>query len=100
MFGNSVGTIFFTGAYKTEVSNVSFSTKRITSFKRAKNTNTTLKISTLFKRAKIFDDFLKDSDLAMKLYQQILLNHRSSIYVAESRLRYRYLRGDNIDETQ
>ena len=52
IFGNSVGTIFFTGAYKTEVSNVSFSIKRITPFNREKNTNSTLKISTLFKSAK------------------------------------------------
>ena len=50
----------------------------------------------LYKRAKIYDDILKDSELAMKLYEQILLEHNSSIYVAESRHRLRYLRGDNL----
>jgi tetratricopeptide (TPR) repeat protein len=52
----------------------------------------------LYKRAKISDDFLKDNELAMKLYQQILLDHSSSIYAAESRLRFRYLRGDNLND--
>ena len=47
-----MGTIFFTGVYNTEVSNVSFSTKTITLFNRAKKINITLKITTLFNRAK------------------------------------------------
>ena len=49
----------------------------------------------LYKRAKIYDDILNHSDSAMKLYEQILLEHKSSIYVAESRKRFRYLRGDH-----
>ncbi|MAX05311.1 MAG: hypothetical protein CMD19_02475 [Flavobacteriales bacterium] len=52
----------------------------------------------LYKRAKIYDAVLKDSILAMKLYEQILLEHNSSIYVAESRKRFRALRGDNLEE--
>ena len=32
------------------------------------------------------DDILNDSDSAMKLYEQILLEHKSSIYIAESYL--------------
>ena len=51
----------------------------------------------LYKRAKIYDTVLKDSILAMKLYEQILLEHNSSIYVAESRKRFRALRGDNLE---
>ena len=50
----------------------------------------------IYKRAKIYDDILKNPLLAMKLYEQILLEHNSSIYVAESRKRFRYLRGDNL----
>ena len=52
----------------------------------------------LYKRAKIYDDVLKNSELAMKLYEQILLEHNSSIYVAESRKRFRDLRGDNLQD--
>ena len=33
----------------------------------------------------------------MKIYEKILLEHNSSIYVAESRKRYRELRGDNLN---
>jgi tetratricopeptide (TPR) repeat protein len=52
----------------------------------------------LYKRAKIYDTILKDSEKAMKLYEQILLEHNSSIYVAESRKRFRDLRGDNLKD--
>jgi tetratricopeptide (TPR) repeat protein len=52
----------------------------------------------LYKRAKIYDDVINDADLAMKLYEKILLGHNSSIYVAESRKRFRDLRGDNSKE--
>ena len=52
----------------------------------------------LYKRAKIYDDILNDFASAMKLYEQILLEHNSSIYVAESRKRFRYLRGDYLKE--
>ena len=51
----------------------------------------------LYKRAKIYDDILNDKDSSMKIYEQILLEHSSSIYVAESRKRYRELRGDNLN---
>ena len=50
----------------------------------------------LYKRAKIYDYILKDSESAMNLYEKILLEHNSSIYVAESRKRFRDLRGDNL----
>ena len=54
----------------------------------------------LYKRAKIYDNNLKDTEIAMQLYEQILLEHSSSIYVAESRKRFRQLRGDNSKDTQ
>ena len=54
----------------------------------------------LYKRAKIYDDKLDDSESAMKLYEQILLEHNSSIYVAEARKRFRDLRGDNLKDAQ
>ena len=52
----------------------------------------------LFKSAKIYDDILHDYESAMKLYERILLDHASSIYVSESRKRFRELRGDNLKE--
>ncbi len=54
----------------------------------------------LYKRARIYDDILSDYTTAMKLYEQILLEHSSSIYVAESRKRFRDLRGDNFKGAQ
>lgn len=50
----------------------------------------------IYKRAKIYDDFLKNSEKALELYEQILLEYPSSIYISESRKRYRDLRGDNL----
>ena len=52
----------------------------------------------LYRRAKIYDDILNDYILAMELYEKILLEHNSSIFVVESRKRFRDLRGDNLDE--
>ena len=50
----------------------------------------------IYTRAKIYDDYLKNSDKALSLYEKILIDHPSSIYVAESRKRFRELRGDNL----
>ena len=52
----------------------------------------------LYKRASIYDNILNLPELAMGLYEQILLEHNSSIYVAQSRKRFRDLRGDNLIE--
>ena len=54
----------------------------------------------LYKRAKTYDLVLNDFAAAMVLYEKILLDHSSSIYVAESRKRFRELRGDNLKEDQ
>ena len=50
----------------------------------------------LYKRAKIYENILDDMNNAMLLYEKILLEHNSSIFVAESRKRFRELRGDNL----
>ncbi len=50
----------------------------------------------LYKRAKVYDNKLQETENAMVLYEKILLEHSSSIYVSESRKRYRELRGDNL----
>ena len=51
----------------------------------------------LYNRAKIYDDIFDDKENSMKIYEYILLEHNSSIYVAESRKRFRELRGDNLN---
>ena len=48
----------------------------------------------LYKRAKVYDDILHNTDAAKQLYEKILLEHSSSVYVAESRKRFRDLRGE------
>jgi tetratricopeptide (TPR) repeat protein len=52
----------------------------------------------LYRLAKIYDNILADKVKAMELYQKILLEHNSSIFVAESRKRFRKLRGDKLEE--
>ncbi|MDC0249320.1 tetratricopeptide repeat protein [Flavobacteriales bacterium] len=52
----------------------------------------------LYQLAKIYDNILSDKIKAMELYEQILLEHNSSIFVAESRKRFRKLRGDKLEE--
>lgn len=48
----------------------------------------------LFERAQLQEIHFKDSFKAMELYQQLLTNYPDSIYVIESRKRFRELRGD------
>ena len=52
----------------------------------------------LYRLAKIYDNILDDKAKAMEFYEKILLEHNSSIFVAESRKRFRKLRGDNLEE--
>jgi predicted Zn-dependent protease len=51
----------------------------------------------LFASAKLYQEKLKDKDLAMKLYQELMEKYPGSIFVAESRKRFRLLRGDVIN---
>ena len=48
----------------------------------------------LFKRAELQAEALNNKDLAMKLYQQLLLDFPGSLFTTEARKRYRQLRGD------
>ena len=48
----------------------------------------------LFKQAYIFEDILNNKDNAMKKYEAILLEQPGSIFLAESRKRYRKLRNN------
>lgn len=50
-----------------------------------------------FLLAGIFEEKKNDKEKAMKLYEDILKNYPGSIYVVESRNRYRALRGDTIN---
>ncbi len=51
----------------------------------------------IYQLAKIYDNVLDDKVKAMELYEKILLEHNSSIFTAESRKRFRILRGDNLN---
>lgn len=51
----------------------------------------------LFSMAKLYQEKLNDKDEAMKLYQQLMEKYPGSIFVAESRKRFRQLRGDVLN---
>lgn len=51
----------------------------------------------LFMAADIQEFQLNNPELAMKLYERILLEHKDSLFVAEARKRYRQLRGDAVN---
>lgn len=48
----------------------------------------------LFKRAELQETVFGDTETAMKLYQQVLTEYPGSLFVTESRKRFRHLRGD------
>ncbi len=50
----------------------------------------------LFLRAKLQEEHFVNKDLAMELYQQLLLDYPGSLYTVEARKRFRKLRGDSI----
>ncbi|WP_229214265.1 tetratricopeptide repeat protein [Dyadobacter flavalbus] len=51
----------------------------------------------LFAMAKLYQEKLNDKDQAMKLYQELMEKYPGSIFVADSRKRFRILRGDVIN---
>lgn len=51
----------------------------------------------LFTMAKLYEEKLNDKEEAMKLYQELLEKYPGSIFIAESRKRFRTLRGDPIN---
>ena len=54
----------------------------------------------LYKQAKIYDNVLDQHEKAMQLYEKILLEYNGSIFTADSRNRYRALRGDNLNSEE
>lgn len=51
----------------------------------------------LFTLAKVTEENLKDKDKAMEYYRQLLKDYPGSIYGAQSRIRFRELRGDVVN---
>lgn len=51
----------------------------------------------LFKMAFIYEENIKDADKAKQLYNDLLVKHQGSIFVAEARKRFRKLRGDTLN---
>ena len=51
----------------------------------------------LFKEAELYERYLNDKEKAKQLYQDVLVKYPGSIYVVESRKRYRDLRGDIVN---
>lgn len=52
----------------------------------------------LYNIAKIYENKYNDNAKAMDYYQKIILDHEGSIYASEARNRFRFLRGDEINE--
>jgi tetratricopeptide (TPR) repeat protein len=52
----------------------------------------------LYKMAVITEEKLLQKEKAQELYKQLLVNYPSSIFTADSRSRYRKLRGDKLDD--
>ena len=50
----------------------------------------------LFDLATFYDEKLNNKEQAAKYYQELILNFKGSIFVAEARERFRILRGDNL----
>ncbi|WP_439880892.1 tetratricopeptide repeat protein [Pontibacter sp. MBLB2868] len=51
----------------------------------------------LYRMAYIYEENLKDKEKAQQLYNDLLVKHKGSIYVAEARKRFRKLRGDVVN---
>ena len=49
----------------------------------------------LFFSAEIYDDKLKQPEIAKPLFEKMIFEHQDSIYVIESRRKFREIRGDN-----
>ena len=49
----------------------------------------------LFFSAEIYDEKLKQPELAKPLYEKMIFNHQDSIYFIEARRKFREIRGDN-----
>jgi len=52
----------------------------------------------LYLKASLYDFYIKDIFTAMDLYQQLIKNYPSSIFVVDARKRFRTLRGDVLQQ--
>lgn len=62
-----------------------------------KHNNDLLLDDAIFKLAEIYYQYEEHQDKAKELYNLIFNNHKDSIYVTESRKKFRMLRGDNLN---
>jgi tetratricopeptide (TPR) repeat protein len=51
----------------------------------------------LYRMAFIYEENLQDKAKAQQLYNDLLVKHKGSIYIAEARKRFRKLRGDELN---
>lgn len=51
-----------------------------------------------FMMAETYNNHLKNSEKAQEYYQKIIFDHTSSIYLVDSRKKFRKLRGDNVSQ--
>ncbi len=51
----------------------------------------------MFRAAQLYDNYLSNPEKAKELYEKLMLNYKGSVYVVESRNRYRILRGDVVN---
>ncbi len=51
----------------------------------------------LFEQANLYQYYIKDEDKAKELYQRLMVDYPGSVFVAESRKRFRVLRGDFVN---
>lgn len=52
----------------------------------------------LYRLAQLYDYTLKDKNKAMESYRQLMTDYPSSIYTVEARKRFRFLRGDRLND--
>lgn len=54
----------------------------------------------IFRLAELCETKLNDLERAKSLYEELVLNHTDSIYSVEARKRFRFLRGDDIEDAE
>lgn len=62
-----------------------------------KDSSSVIADDALYRRAELHETKLNDKEKAMSLYQQLIINYPGSVFVTESRKRYRGLRGDVVN---
>lgn len=54
----------------------------------------------LFELAVLEEEYLNNNERAMELFKQLIVTYPASLYVVESRKRFRRLRGDNLESSE